>query len=527
MIGSARRHPDTQVLIVGAGPAGLFAAGELARHGIVARLVERDPAPHHQARATAVQPAVLELLARAGLLDRFLEASTRVRRVRFLGPGFQELAVASFDGIGCAHEYQCSLPQWQTEAILTEHLERLGGRVERGATALAIDGEDGALRVTLGDSEGGTEAATFGYVIGAGGAHSVTRSSMQELLAGETYRGRYIVADVCLGLPRPPEEAKLCVGPTGFVLLAPLPDERWILFVAVDEAPGGVPSGPPEAADLAELVNRRLGTDAGLHDLRWASYFSMHSRIAPRLADGRRFLMGDAAHASSPTAGEGLNSALMDAADIAWKLALVLRGAAPRSLLDSYALERGLADHHVLEVSDLVHRRVMGLVDTYARGEIPALPPPDPARDLAFQRSRAMLDVSYVGSPLVAEYVGAGTHRPPGPAPGERFPDRIRLTGTDHHLLLFGPPLAGPGLDRFRARWGGLVAVADGAGAGFDAARAGVPEGGAVLVRPDGFIAFRAVPADSPGLDALDAHLATYLLPAATAPQPQQPTPTA
>ena len=77
----------------------------------------------------------------------------------------------------------------------------------------------------------------------------------------------------------------------------------------------------------------------------------MHKRVVERLSDGRRFLLGDAAHMSSPLGGEGLNSALMDAADIAWKLALVVRGAAKPSLLDSYAIERGLADRHVLEVS--------------------------------------------------------------------------------------------------------------------------------------------------------------------------------
>jgi hypothetical protein len=197
----------------------------------------------------------------------------------------------------------------------------------------------------------------------------------------------------------------------------------------------------------------------------------------------------------------------MDAADIAWKLALVLRGAAKPSLLDSYPIERGLADRHVLEVSDEVHRLVTGLVAMCDGGGVLSLPPGDPAEDLAGVRRRLMLDVSYAGSPLVGQAGGATAG---GPSPGERFPARHWLSGTGHHLIVFG---AAPRLDHLRARWGQLVSIVDAASAQFDATEAGVSNGGAILVRPDGFIGFRAAPADEITMDALDAHLATYLVP--------------
>jgi len=160
----------------------------------------------------------------------------------------------------------------------------------------------------------------------------------------------------------------------------------------------------------------------------------------------------------------------------------------------------------VLEVSDEAHRLVMGLVAMCDGGGALSLPPGDPAENLAGLRRRLMLDVSYAGSALVGQ-AGAAAE---GPSPGERFPARHRLSGTGHHLIVFG---AAPRLNDLRGRWGELVAIVDGSSAQVDAIEAGVPNGGAILVRPDGFIGFRAAPADETTMEALDAHLGTYLIP--------------
>src|SRR5262249_55541472 len=189
------------------------------------------------------------------------------------------------------------------------------------------------------------------------------------------------------------------------------------------------------ADELGALLNARVGVDIGLHDLRWVSYFKMHKRAAERLSDGRRFLLGDAGHLSSPMGGEGVNAAFMDAADIAWKLALVVHGSANPSLLASYAAERGAADQHVLEGSDEIHKFVMGLFAMSAGGRTLVVLPADAAENLALMRRRSMLDVTYAGSALVGQ-AGAAAAGPP--SPGDRFPACQRLGGTSHHLIVFG-----------------------------------------------------------------------------------------
>jgi 2-polyprenyl-6-methoxyphenol hydroxylase-like FAD-dependent oxidoreductase len=138
-----------KVIVVGAGPAGLFAACELLRHGVRPRVIESRLEPHHETRGTAIQPAVLETLDRAGVLNPFLNQSVRIHEFELMGPGQRQIALAEIAGLGCKYEFECSQPQWFTESVLRDHLADLRLAVEFGAEATSIEPEAEGLRVTL------------------------------------------------------------------------------------------------------------------------------------------------------------------------------------------------------------------------------------------------------------------------------------------------------------------------------------------------------------------------------------------
>jgi 6-methylpretetramide 4-monooxygenase / 4-hydroxy-6-methylpretetramide 12a-monooxygenase len=492
------------VFIIGAGPSGLFAAAELARHGVTARLIERDVRPHREARATAIQPGTLEFLDSVGLLQPFLDVGEQIRCSRLYGPSMSELGATRFDCLDCRYAFQCSLPQYETERILEAHLRALGGRVERGVTATKVETDADGNCVELVHSDGRVETVRPSVVIGAGGAHSITRHGMSESLEGATYQGHFLVADIAMQGPFPRDEAGVVCTPDGLLLLAPLPGGRWISFQDLEEEVDTV-----SVEEVVTRVQKRLGGNYRPTDVAWFAPFRMHRRIVSRMADGRRFLIGDAAHLSSPFGGEGLNAGLHDGYDLAWKLALVLRGRAPRSLFQDYVAERLIADRHVLDVSDQIHTTIVDVAQAVRQGRDVQAAAVDPITAALQRNARAMIDVDYAGSPLVADF-GGGTDID-GPHPGQRYVDFGRIGGTSHHVLVFGRTTDERSLARLGRRWSKLVEIAH--NPGLDPARAGLAEGGVILIRPDGHIGFRYPAAGAEALAALDRHLTSYLVP--------------
>jgi hypothetical protein len=172
--------------------------------------------------------------------------------------------------------------------------------------------------------------------------------------------------------------------------------------------------------------------------------------------------------------------------------------------------ERLIADRHVLEVSDQVHASVVGVADAARQGREVRPAIVDPITAALQCNARAMIDVDYAGSPLVADFAESGASVS-GPRPGQRYPDWSRLGGTSHHVLVFGPVTDDVSLARLDRRWSKLVQISR--DPGVDPARAGLPAGGVVLIRPDGHVGFRFPSASAEAVTALDRHLGSYLIP--------------
>ena len=191
-------------------------------------------------------------------------------------------------------------------------------------------------------ADGTAETAETSWVIGAGGAHSVTRQSLTGELAGETYPGTALAADVQVACGLPRDGSALIASPQGYVLLAPLPGDRWITFIGdLHDDEAELLARDVSLSAVAACIRRRVPDAVQLTDIGWASTFRMHRRMAARLAGERWFLLGDAGHLSSPFGGEGLNAGLHDAHNLAWKLALEIQGRARPGLARTYRTGAG------------------------------------------------------------------------------------------------------------------------------------------------------------------------------------------
>ncbi|WP_064745179.1 FAD-dependent monooxygenase [Pseudonocardia acaciae] len=329
--------PDTvEVAVVGAGPVGLTAAVALAQFGIDAVVLDAAESRSVQSKAAVVHSRTLEALRELGVADRLVERGVRVPYfgVRDRDRG---LVTVDFRPLPTDFPYTLMCPQDVTETVLDERLRELGGRVRRPLTLVGLRQGQDAVELEVADAEGQARRLSARYVVGADGAHSAVRGLLGVEFTGGTYDQGFYLADVRMDWALSREEVQLFFSPAGLAVVAPLPHGRHRIVATVDGPLHGTGVSDPQA-----LLDQRgpRARPATVRELVWSSNFRVSHRIATHYRRGRVFLAGDAAHVHSPAGGQGMNTGIQDAANLAWKLALGCRGRADDALLDTYESER-------------------------------------------------------------------------------------------------------------------------------------------------------------------------------------------
>jgi 2-polyprenyl-6-methoxyphenol hydroxylase-like FAD-dependent oxidoreductase len=398
---------------------------------VAVRIVDRRETGVVESRALAVHARALEALDDLGLAEELVAHGQQVPAFS-LWDGRRRLARIDFTRLDTRFPFLLDVPQHHTEGALRGYLDRYGVRVEQATELVGMTPCAAEVSAQLRRPNGGVETVAAAYVVGCDGARSTVRQMLGIPFEGHGYPQDWLLADVALDWDRPSDELQVVFNSAGrAAVFMPMRDGRWrvILYFA-----GQRPAGrPPALAEVAELVAHRVPGRVVVSDPSWLASFRTARRSAPSYRHGRVFLAGDAVHIHSPAGGQGLNTGLLDAQNLAWKLAAVLDGA-PDVLLDSYGAERGPAARQVL---DLSHRllRLSALTSPWQRTTraiaLPLVTHLPGFGDRAARRI-AQLDVQYRTEP---------SRR--GLRPGDRAPDagglRFRGEPTTLHRLLRGP----------------------------------------------------------------------------------------
>ena len=532
--------PAVDALVVGAGPVGLLCAAELRRQGLAPRLVDRAPAPATTSRALVVWARTLELLDHAGAVEAFLAAGIRGRGIRLYADR-RLLARVTVDDIDSPMPPGILLVQAETEHLLAAHLARLGGAVERGVELVGFTAGDDGVTATLRHADGRDETVRARWLVGCDGAHSTVRHGLGVDFAGFAEPNDWILADVHVEGDLPADEMLLSWSHDGALAIFPIGGGRYRLIADAGRAVGEGRRDDPTLAEVQRLVEARAPLPIRCVDAVWLSAFRIHERQATSYRVGPVFLAGDAAHVHSPAGGQGMNLGMQDAANLAWKLALVHRGLAHAALLDTYDAERRPLGADVIRRAAALTRVATLRAPVLASVRNALAPRLMRLGALRHHMIRMLtqLEIAYPRGPLAAD-ARPLSRLATGPHAGARVPDvalrtadgrattlvALRRAAGGWVLLVVPGASGGAAADalaaRVRARFGAVVQpwiVADDAPApgrladpGGDArARLGASEPSALLVRPDGHLGWRGPLAAA---DALDAWLARWLVPA-------------
>ena len=473
-----RATKEHAVVIAGGGPTGLMLAGELKVSGIDVAIVERRKSQALAgSRAGGLHARTIEVLDQRGVAERFLAQG---QRMQVTGFATIRLDIGDFP---TRHNYGLALFQNHIERILAEWvLDELEVTIYRGREVTGFTQDDLGVDVALAD--GGALRAR--YLVGCDGGRSVVRKCAGVDFPGRDASVSYLIAEGEITGEPPPG---MRYGDRGVTGIGPIEDGKRVRAVLAE--PQVREGDEPSLDELRDALVAVYGTDFRIRNVTWLSRFTDTTRQAAAYRDRRVLLAGDAAHVHAPTGGQGLNIGVQDAVNLGWKLAQVVRGTSPDTLLDTYHAERHPIGARVLKLT-MAQTALMrgGPRSTAARETVADLLAMDEPRK-RYGAIMSGLDVRYD--------LGLANIDEQHPLVGRRMPDLDLFTASGPQrvfsllhaarpvLLNLGEPGAlsvDPWADRVEA---------------FDAAHGAegqlpvlgpVPAPAAVLIRPDGYVAW-------------------------------------
>lgn len=339
---------STDVLIVGAGPAGLATAIGLAQRGIDFLIVDALPQAQNTSRAAVIHAATLEATRALGVTESLVAQGIKVPHFRVRDRDSVLLAT-DFSRLSTPTPYALMIPQDESEQILIARLAELGHAIRRPARLTALDIAADGVRATCQTADGELEIAAR-YVVGADGEKSLVRSAAGIDFPGHTY-GSFLLADVRMDWPIAKTEVTLFFSGAGTLVVAPMSNDRYRVVAQLPDAPP-----VPTLADVEAVIAAR-GPRSGvkLRELLWGSRFQVHHKLADTFHKGPVLLVGDAAHVHSPAGGQGMNLGLRDAVALGQALADALQSGSA-SPLETYSSTRRPAASRVLDLTDRLTR---------------------------------------------------------------------------------------------------------------------------------------------------------------------------
>jgi 4,5-epoxidase len=412
-----------EVLIAGAGPTGLTLACGLLANGVAARVVDKAAGPAGTSRALGLQPRGIEVVERLGALNGLPERALQVERIVVHINGKQAASVGVGQRTALVTRPGLVISQAEVEAELRKRVNELGGQIAWGHEVTAADQD--AHGVTVGLADGGEHRVA--WLVGCDGAHSRVRRLAGVEFPGVPLAERFLLVDAYADLPLARHSIYVWLAGDSVFGAFPLPGHGLWRLMAPGADPGSEADVVTDEAVLAEIARQlkeRTGCDPSLiRDPQWVTSFRVHRRLADTYRNARILLAGDAVHVHSPFGGQGMNTGIGDAENLAWKLAMVVNGTADHALLDSYEAERRPIAAGVLKWTGASGNLILGnhILARLLRDRLII-----PLMNKASMQRRvwetvSQLKVTYREGPL--------GHRPrkwfsgQGPGPGDRIPD--------------------------------------------------------------------------------------------------------